>query len=167
MGRLKRTAAGLIAVSMLVTGARASDLPSHILGHLEKDEYVYIASTRKSGELGTAAEIWFWWDGSDVFVGTNVGSYRVRRIKAGRPAARIWVKDTDGPWFAATGALVDGRDAQDRMIETYSEKYGDSFTKSWKAKFRAGFDAGTTVVVRYTPTGPTGAGPEGLPPEKD
>ncbi len=167
MGRPKRTAAGVIAVLTLVVGARASDLPPDVVGHLEKDAYVYIASTRKSGDLGAAAEIWFWWDGSDVFVGTNVGSYRVRRIKAGRPAARIWVENTDGPWFAAKGVLVDGRDAQDRMIETYSKKYGDSFTKSWKAKFRDGFEAGTTVVVRYTPTGPTGTGPAGLPREQD
>ena len=90
-------------------------------------------------------------------------SYRVRRIQAGRPAARIWVENTDGPWFAAKGALVDDRAAQDRMIEPFSKKYGDSFKSSWKAKFREGFASGTRVLVRYTPTGATGKGPEGLP----
>lgn len=131
--------------------AAAADLPAEIVSHLEKDPYVYISSTRKSGELGKPAEIWFSWDGKDVIVGTSVESYRVKRIKAGRPAAKIAVENAEGPSFKATGALENSKAAQDKMIETFAEKYGSRFKDNWQQKFVDGFAAGTRVVVRYTP----------------
>ncbi len=161
----------VLATAVLLTAAAAAaaiaaGLPAEITAHLEKDSYVYIASTRKSGDLGGAAEIWFSWDGKTVLVGTSVKSFRVRRIQAGRTAARIWVENTDGSWFDAEGALVAGKVAQDQMIAAFASKYGDAFKESWQAKFREGFEQGTRVLVRYTPSGPTGKGPQGLPAKK-
>jgi len=158
-------AAAAVLVGLAVT-ATAAELPADIVEHLERDPYVYISSTRKSGDLGAASEIWFSWDGEAVLVGTGVKSYRVRRIRAGRTAARIWLGGTDGPWFGATGSLLEGKAAEDAMLDAFGEKYGDTFKESWKAKFREGFEKGTRVVVRYTPTGQTGKGPEGLPTPK-
>lgn len=151
------------ALALLVSMAVAADLPADITGHLEKDPYVYIASTRKSGDLGAAAEIWFDWNGKTVLVGTSVDSYRVKRIQAGRTAARIWVENNEGPWFGATGELVKDEAAQNAMIAAFAKKYGAAFEGKWQAKFREGFAQGTRVLVRYTPTGKTGKGPEGLP----
>ncbi|MDG2306233.1 MAG: hypothetical protein P8R42_16595 [Candidatus Binatia bacterium] len=162
MRRLTVTAFALFL--LLATFATAADLPTEIVQHLEKDPYVYISSTRKSGDLSAAAEIWFAWDGTDLVVGTNVKSYRVRRIQAGRAAARIWVENSDGPWFGATGAVVNDEKAQDALVAAFAKKYGEKFTESWQAKFRKGFGEGTTVVVRYVPTDATGKGPAGLPP---
>lgn len=141
------------AAAILATGATvpAAELSSGIVTHLEEDPYVYISSTRKSGELGTPAEIWFSWDGNQVIVGTSVESYRVKRIKAGRPGAKIAVQNAQGPSFRATGALDTSKAAQDQMIEMFATKYGDRFKESWQQKFREGFAQGTRVVVRYTP----------------
>lgn len=164
MRRLTVTASALLL--MFATVAMAADLPSDIVSHLEKDPYVYISSTRESGDLSTAAEIWFAWNGESLVVGTNIKSYRVRRIQAGRTAARIWVENSDGPWFGATGAVVDDKKAQDALMAAFAKKYAEKFTDSWQAKFQKGFDEGTTVVVRYAPTDTTGKGPEGLPTAK-
>ena len=69
-----------IAVGLLASVATADELPTEIVEHLRTDPYVYVSSTRKSGQLGAAAEIWFDWDGKAVLVGTSIDSYRVRRI---------------------------------------------------------------------------------------
>lgn len=140
--------AAFLSVSLVVG---AAELSAEITSHLEKDPYVYISSMRKSGEFGTPAEIWFSWDGKTVLVGTSVKSYRVKRIKAGRPSARIAVENAEGPSFDATGALVDGKEAQEAMIAAFAKKYGESFTDKWQAKFREGFASGTRILVRYTP----------------
>lgn len=164
---MRRFAIAIFVAAVMAASAgaarAASDLPEDIVGHLEKDPYVYISSTRKSGDLGSAAEIWFSWDGETVLVGTSVKSYRVKRIRAGRTAARIWVENAEGPWFGATGELVEGKGAQKKMLEDFATKYGDSFTDGWQAKFEEGFAAGTRILVRYTPDGTTGRGPEGQP----
>jgi len=137
--------------------AVAGELSAEITSRLEKDPYVYISSMRKSGEFGTPAEIWYSWDGKTVVVGTSVESYRVKRIKAGRTAAKIAVGNPEGPSFQATGALVADAAAQEAMIAAFAKKYGDSFTEKWQAKFREGFASGTRTLVRYTPkTGDVG-----------
>src|SRR6185503_200713 len=73
---------------------------------LRESTYVYVQSERKSGDFSKPAEIWFFYDGGAIVVGTRPTSWRVRRIKAGRPRARIAVGKADGPTFEATGALV-------------------------------------------------------------
>ena len=161
MGRLFLRS--LTAVCLSVVVATAAELPADIVSHLEKDPYVYISSTRKTGDLGSAAEIWFAWDGKAVTVGTQMTSYRVRRIKAGRPAARIWVENREGPWFGATGELVDDEAAQDALITEFAKKYGAAFTEKYQTRFKEGFASGSHALVRYTPTGTTGKGPEGQP----
>jgi hypothetical protein len=160
----------LCSIVLLVAAAAPAQagtaLPADIVSRLESDPFVYISSTRKSGELGTPAEIWFAWDGSTLVVGTPPTSYRVRRIRAGRPQARIWVTGAGkGPWFDATGAVDDAPAAQESMIAAFRKKYGERFAGKWEENFRTGFKNGTRVLVRYTPTGKTGAaGEDGAAP---
>src|SRR5207249_1423281 len=74
-----RRIAALVLVLALVAGARAVLSPE--LDHALRDaKYVYIQSERKAGALGKAAEIWFYYDGKAVYVGTPPTSWRVRRI---------------------------------------------------------------------------------------
>ena len=160
----------LLAMVWLVAGfsstAQATDLPPNFVEKLEKEPYVYISSTRASGNLGSAAEIWFAWQDGTVLVGTSTNSYRVRRIRAGRPAARIWLEKSHANWFDATGKLVDDAATQEFLMTDFARKYGDSFKSRWEESFRKGFLDGSRVVVRYTPTGKTGEGPLGLPAKK-
>jgi len=145
---------GIVTITLLATAlgaARAdAELSAEIKSALASSKYVYIASTRKNGNLSKPAEIWFLYRNGDVYVGTPPTSWRARRIKAGRTQAKIWVGKADGPSFMATGAIVNDAEAQQAMLDGYARKYPDGWSK-FEEKFRAGFKDGTRVLIRYAP----------------
>jgi len=150
----RKPLAGVLAVALLSTTLLApcarAELSAEIKTALATSKYVYIASTRKNGSLGKPAEIWFLYRQEAVYVGTPPTSWRARRIKAGRPQAKIWVGKTDGPSFMATGAIVSDPAAQQALLEAYAKKYPDGWSK-FEEKFRSGFKDGTRVLIKYTP----------------
>lgn len=115
---------------------------------LDKSEYVYISSTRKDGTLGEPAEIWFFMHEGDLFVGTRPDSWRVKRIGWGRPQAKIWIGKRDGPAYQAKGAIEKDPAIQQKLLETFAEKYPKGWPR-WEKSFREGFADGTRVLVRY------------------
>jgi hypothetical protein len=117
---------------------------------LRESTYVYVRSERKSGAFGASAEIWFYYDGTAVYVGTRPTSWRVRRIKAGRKRARIAVGKPDGPAFDAVGELRRDRAAEARLMETFARKYPGGWPRH-EESFRKGFESGERVLVRYAP----------------
>jgi hypothetical protein len=117
---------------------------------LGEAHYVYIQSERKGGQLGTPSEIWFFFDGGKIYVGTRPSSWRVRRIKAGRTRARIAVGSREGPSFEATGALVKDPKLEERLMEAYAKKYPEGWS-THADNFRDGFRTGERVLVAYTP----------------
>jgi len=133
-------------------------LPSTVLAALSPEQqqalsqskYVYISSTRKDGTLGQPAEIWFLFHDGAVYVGTRPASWRVRRIKAGRPGAKIAVGTASGPSFMATGSVVTDTAAQELLLKTFAEKYPDRWA-SHEKNFREGFKDGSRVLVKYVP----------------
>ena len=145
---------GVLTVALLSTTLIAppvrAELSAEIKTVLAASKFVYIASTRKDGSLGKPAEIWFLYHQGAVYVGTPPTSWRARRIKAGRPQAKIWVGKTDGPSFIATGAIVSDPAAQQAMLEAYAKKYPDGWSR-FEEKFRSGFKDGTRVLIKYTP----------------
>ena len=144
-----RRIAALALVLALVAGAHAGLSPD--IDHALRDaKYVYIRSERKSGELGKAAEIWFYYDGKAVYVGTPPTSWRVRRIKKGRAKARIAVGKADGPAFDARGEVVHDGAVEQRLMDEYARKYPEGWSR-FADKFRAGFKNGDRVLVRYAP----------------
>ena len=144
-----RRVATLVLVLALVAGARAGLSPE--LDHaLHEAKYVYIRRERTSGELGKPAEIWFYYDGQAVYVGTPPTSWRVRRIKHRRPKARIAVGKADGPAFDARGEVVHDAAIEKRLMDEYARKYPEGWSR-FADKFRDGFKSGERVLVRYTP----------------
>jgi hypothetical protein len=127
-----------------------AELAPAIKEQLASSTYVYIASTRKSGALSKPAEIWFLSYKGAVYVGTPPTTWRVRRIKAGHPQAKIFVGKPDGPSFMATGAIVNEPDVLPILFETYAKKYADGWSH-FEEKFRTGFKDGSRVLVKYTP----------------
>jgi len=117
---------------------------------LESSKYIYIASTRKNGELSKAAEIWFMLHNGAVRVCSPPTTHRVERIKAGKTEAKIFVGKPDGPSFKAKGSLVKDPEANKALFETYAKKYGSDWT-SYEKKFRDGLVDGSRVLVRYDP----------------
>lgn len=124
--------------------------PPGIEQKLQTATYVYIQSERKSGELSTPSEIWFYVEQGAVWVATRPTSWRVRRIKAGRTRARIAVGSRSGPAFDAIGALVNDPAVADRLMAAYAKKYANGW-KKFEQGFREGFKTGERVLVRYTP----------------
>ena len=142
----------LIVAALLaaLVAPAAAGLAPDVDHALRDSKYVYIQSQRKSGEMGKPAEIWFYYDGEAVYVGTRPSSWRVRRIKAGRTKARIAVGKQDGPSFTATGELRHDADLEQKLMAAYAQKYGDDW-KRFADSFRDGFKTGDRVLVRYTP----------------
>lgn len=150
MRRTRRSAALLCLVLLFAPLAVEAALSPDLQKALADGTYVYISSTRKDGSLGAPAEIWYLWHDGAVYVGTRPASWRVRRIKAGRPDAKIAVGKVDGPSFMAAGSLVKDAKIEALMMETYARKYPEGW-KTHADNFRSGFADGSRVVVRYTP----------------
>ena len=139
-----------LALTLLVAAAASATLSPDVDRALRESKYVYIQSQRKSGARSKPAEIWFYWDGKAVYVGTPPTTYRVKRIKAGRKDARIAVGKADGPAFDATGEVVHDAAIQQRLMDEYAKKYPEGWSR-FADKFRDGFKSGDRVLVRYTP----------------
>lgn len=160
----RATIAVLVPLAFLFTLPPAHALSKENAEQLAAARYVYIASTRKDGNLGKPAEIWFFSEDGAVYVGTRPTSWRVKRIKAGRPQAKIWIGEKDGPSrftaterelsplpsFKARGELVNDTKLQEKMFEAFAKKYPDRWQEH-EGDFRNGFKSGDRVMVKYTP----------------
>lgn len=140
----------LIAISTLAAASAARALSDDVKSALGSSKYVYIASTRKNGSLGKAAEIWFLYHNGAVYVGTPPTSWRAKRIKAGRTQAKICAGKPDGSCFTASGAIVNEPDVYPVLYETYAKKYADGWAQ-FENKFRTGFKDGSRVLIKYVP----------------
>jgi hypothetical protein len=138
------------ALTMAIAATTLAALSPDVERRLAEAKYVYLQSERKTGEWGKAAEIWFYVEKGDVYVGTRPTSWRVRRIKAGRKRARIAVGAPDGPTFEATGSVAADAGVEQRMMEHFARKYPDGWPRHADS-FRQGFKTGERVLVRYTP----------------
>jgi hypothetical protein len=143
----RRLAAGAVLAIAAIAWAA---LPPDVDKTLRDAKYVYIQSERKSGEWSKPAEIWFYYDGSAVYVGTRPASWRVKRIKAGRKKARIAVGKPDGPRFDAVGEVKHDAAVEEKLMAEYARKYADGW-KEHADGFRSGFKSGDRVLVKYTP----------------
>ncbi len=141
-----------VVAAALASVACAGELPADVKSALETSKYVYISSTRKDGSLGKPAEIWFLYHKGAVYVGTPPTTWRAKRIRKGRTAAKIAVGKVDGPSFTATGAIVNEPDALAVLYEAYAKKYPEGWPQ-FEQKFRTGFKDGSRVLIKYTPTG--------------
>jgi hypothetical protein len=143
-------AAALAAVLAVPGVAPATELPAAVRDQLASSPYVYIATQRKSGGFGTPAEIWFMWYQDAVWVGTPPTTWRVKRIKHGRPAAKIAVGKPDGPSFDAVGTIVHDPAIAAHLFATYAKKYPDRWP-SYAERFETGMKDGSRVLVKYVP----------------
>ena len=140
----------LLVGLLLASPSRAADLPKDVQDSLAAVTYVYISSTRKDGNLSRPAEIWFLWHKGSVYVASAPTSWRAKRIRWGRPDAKIWVGKPDGPSFLATGAIVNEPDVLPVLFKTFAQKYSERWS-SYEENFRKGLADGSRVLIRYKP----------------
>ena len=151
--RNRRPVALILALAiglLLAAPLAAAELAADTVRALESSPYVYIATQRKDGSFGTPAEIWFMYDQGAVWMASPTTAWRVKRIRAGRPQARIAVGKKDGPWFMATGSFVRDPAAYERLYATFAKKYPEGWPK-YDARFRDGLKDGSRVLMRYQP----------------
>lgn len=148
--------AALLALSLLVAapglagGDKASGLSAIQHEMLSNSKYVYISSSRADGSFGKPAEIWFLFHEDAVWVGTRPDSWRAKRIRAGRPQAKIAIGKVDGVSFLAEGEIVDDAKIAGLMMQSYAIKYPDGWSR-FAESFRTGFADGSRILIRYTP----------------
>ena len=147
---LRRSVVWTVIAAAVTATAVAAALSPDIEKALSDSKYAYISSTRKDGSLGKPAEIWFMYRNGAVYVASPPTTWRVRRIKAGRPQVKIAVGSPTGPSFTATGAIVNEPDIHPALFETYAKKYPDGWPK-FEDKFRSGLKDGSRVLIKYTP----------------
>ncbi len=140
----------VLLLLLSVTPVVARELSKEFDEKLASSTFVYISSTRKDGTLSRPAEIWFLWHKGSVYVASAPTTWRVRRIRWGRPQAKIWIGKPDGPSFSATGAVVDDPEVKKVLLDTFARKYASGWQR-WEESFRTGFADGSRVLVRYTP----------------
>jgi hypothetical protein len=146
-------AASALAPSGPGAGTAAAALTTLTAEHeklLTAAQYVYISSERKDGSLSKPAEIWFFLHDGALWVASSPKSWRVKRIRWGRPEARIAIGTTSGPSLWARGEIVTDPADANRLMEAFAKKYAGSWSR-WEDSFRTGFKSGDRVLIRYRP----------------
>lgn len=122
--RIRTLVAALVlgGISLMATDTRAGNLPGHVEQLLQSSSYIYIATQRKDGELGSFAPIWFMYDKGKIFFTTSPDSWKAKRIAKGSPVT-IRVGTEDGPVLVGTAEPVTDAAYIDAMGEAYNDKY--------------------------------------------
>jgi hypothetical protein len=128
----------------------AGTLSPEQLKELAAAKFVYIQSTRKDGTLSKPAEIWFAVMDGALWVGSSPDSWRAKRIRWGRPQAKIAIGSTSGPSFRATGSFVKDPALATKFCDALAVKYPDGWPR-WEKSFRDGLADGKRVLIKYAP----------------
>jgi hypothetical protein len=155
-----------LAGTALATAAlpvRAAALSAATVQALQDSDLVYITPLKRDGsESRCHAEVWFAYDGHDLFVVTASTAWRRRAIAEGLKQARLWVGEygnwqkSDGkyrqaPELTAVGANVEDTAEQTRVLELMGKKYHLEWIV-WGPRFKNGLADGSRVMLRYSPT---------------
>lgn len=153
------TALAIGAVPFRAVAAAVADATQKALG---KSNTIYITPLKKNGAESTChAEVWFTYDGSNIYVVTSSKAWRARAASLGL-TARMWVgefgvwKDSKeayrkAPQITATAALITDAAAQTQILEKFGQKYYDDWD-TWGPRFSNGLKDGSRVMLRYAPT---------------
>lgn len=128
---------------------------------LANSPLVYLTPLKSDGEESRCkAEIWFAYDGSDIFVVTEPDRWRARAVDQGLTRARIWVGDfgvwtrsngafRQAPELMATASIETGADVHAQILAIMGEKYADTGWARFGEPFRTGLADGSRVMIRY------------------
>jgi hypothetical protein len=151
-------------VGWLRPGVARAQAPDEALNEgLVESDLIYLTPLRSDGsESRCQAEIWFAYDGADLFVVTATDAWRAEAVRQGLSGARIWVgdlgnwKSTEGryrelPALEARASFVADDETQTRILGIFGDKYPLSWLR-WGPKFRNGLADGSRVMLRYART---------------
>ena len=127
---------------------------------LQSSDLVYLTPIKTNGkESRCQSEIWFVWDGLDIYVCTKTDSWRARASLMGLEHTRIWVGDL-GVWtqakykelprISAVSSIVDDPKTIHKSLEMLGEKYPLGWLR-WGPIFKKEMTSGERSLIRYRP----------------
>ncbi|MBT4519053.1 MAG: hypothetical protein HOC23_03530 [Halieaceae bacterium] len=140
----------------------ALGLSNRLSTDLKGSDLIYLTPILSNGqESNCQAEIWYIWDGSDIYVCTDSGSWRVQAVANGLQEARIWVGDL-GNWKRSNGKYktLPAMDAHCSIVTDTAvhamalEKFGNKYPFGWIKYgpiFRDGLASGARTLLKYHP----------------
>ena len=129
--RTLTAALALGGIVLMATSTRAGNLAPATEELLQSSSYIYVATQRQDGELGSFSPIWFMYDGGKIFFTTSPGSWKAKRIAKGSPLT-IRVGSEDGPTLIGQAQKTTDPAVVDAMGKAYDSKYWIS----WLGFFR-------------------------------
>ena len=153
---IQGTLAG-IGASML-PAAQANELHQQ----LQESDLIYLTPIQSNGrESRCQSEIWYVWDGTDIFVCTETTTWRARAAASGLDHTRIWVgdlgnwKNTDGAYKAlpsidAATSVVSDETVHAKALDMFGDKYPLGWIR-WGSTFRKGLASGSRTLIQYRP----------------
>jgi hypothetical protein len=118
-------------ITLMATSTGAANLSPGTQALLESSSYIYVATERKNGELGSFSPIWFMYDQGKIFFTTSPGSWKAKRIAKGRPLT-IHVGTENGPVLVGKAQKITDAAYIDKM----GAAYGDKYWMAWMGLFR-------------------------------
>jgi len=149
-----------------MAGAGLAMLPrSHAeaLGQsLQSSDLIYLTPIQSNGtESSCQSEIWFVWDGADIFVCTGTKSWRATAPGLGLDHTRIWVGDM-GNWTRTNGryktlpkveaktSVISDTAVHKKALAMFGKKYPLAWLR-YESEFTEGLADGTRTLLRYQP----------------
>lgn len=159
--RLMQAAVAGAGLSLLPF-VKAAAVPEKLQSQLQKSDLIYLTPIQSNGmESSCQAEIWYVWDGSDIYVCTDTRAWRVRAVAKGLDQTRIWVGDI-GNWKRANGkykslpkietmsSIVSDTSVHANALEMFGKKYPIGWIR-YGSEFTEGLADGSRTLLKYHP----------------
>jgi PPOX class probable F420-dependent enzyme len=121
---MRKTVTALVlgGLGLMATHVRGGNLAPATEELLQSASYIYVATQRKNGELGSFSPIWFTYDQGKIFFTTAPESWKAKRLGKSGPVT-IRVGTEDGPVVTGIAQQVTDPAYVDRMGKAYNDKY--------------------------------------------
>ncbi len=146
----------------LVPSLRAARLPDQLQTSLQESDLIYLTPIQSNGkESSCQAEIWYVWDGSDIYVCTDTRAWRVKAVAKGLDRTRIWVGDL-GNWKRTNGkykslpkietmsSIITDETVHAKAMEMFGKKYPIGWIR-YGSEFTEGLASGSRTLLKYHP----------------
>ena len=133
---------------------------AELKSELQSSDLVYITPIQTNGkESSCQSEIWYVWDGLDIYVCTKTKSWRATAPTLGLEHSTIWIGDL-GVWtkadykslprISAVSSINNDPLTRHRVLEMFGKKYPVGWLR-WGPTFKEELASGERSLVRYRP----------------
>jgi PPOX class probable F420-dependent enzyme len=135
----------------------AVELTQEVCDRLASDKYGWLTTVAKSGQP-VPRLIWFYFDGSDVYIYSEADAGKVRHIRNHPRVSLNLDSDGNGSGIIAVGgvATVDAENADPLQDERYAAKYGEyAASLGFSNEFLSAYNLRLKISVDKVWTTPT------------